>query len=58
MDKCNFIFPLPQKVRLLLFFLFLSLIAGQTYIVLHIEQKIADEDGKYSTRTHPNESKK
>jgi len=57
MSHCNWIFPLPSKARLFLFFVFLSLIAGQTYIVLHIEQKIADEEGKYTTRVHPKDSK-
>ena len=57
MERCNIIFPLNPKIRLILFFIFLSLIAGQTYIVLYIEQKIAEDEGKYTKRVHPKENK-
>ena len=46
---------LPWWGRLVLFFIFLILIATETYFVLHIEQQLAERNEKYPKRIHPKE---
>jgi|AntRauTorcE11897_2_1112592.scaffolds.fasta_scaffold159298_1 hypothetical protein len=47
---------LPNWVRIILLFVFLVLIAVQTWLVLYMESKMAEREGTYSKRKHPKES--
>lgn len=49
---------LPNWVRILLLFVFLGLIAGQTALVLKMESKMAECEGSYPERKNPKDSKK
>lgn len=50
--------PLPSWARMLLFFIFLILIAVQTGIVLNMERIMAENEGFYPERKNPADQKK
>lgn len=49
---------LPNWVRIFLLFVFLVLIAIQTWLVLYMESKMAECEGFYPERTPPKQVKK